>query len=93
MSDYFTQLAAVLSSQAIPEFGTAAVQSGEGWVVVDYNVDGRISWHRPCSQEGRYLARAPLVSHELGGPEPTPLVASELAEFLTAKWVALPLPD
>lgn len=78
MSDFFKRLSAVAKASA----GTAAVQLGDNWVVVDYNVDGRISWHQTFDSEGCYSE--PAAFHSYTGGEIPP----EQVDFLS--WVLEP---
>jgi hypothetical protein len=85
---FFEQLAAHLSRQGVPLAGSAAVALGDGWVVADYNCDGRLAYHATYDQEGCYTAAATLVVVEDGQAQPW-----ELAWLLGARWVALPQPE
>jgi len=82
---FFEQLAAHLSQQGLPLEGTAAVQAAEGWVVVDYNCEGRLAYHRTMNRHGKYLRAATLVCLEQGQARP-----AEVQWLLAARWVHLP---
>jgi hypothetical protein len=85
-NNYFELLANHLREQGLADFGAAAVMVGDSHVVVYYNCDGRLAYHR--TQGEVYPRSAPLMSYE-GGPL-TGQLKSDLVDFLLCDWVQLP---
>ncbi len=83
---YFDRLRAHLATLGVPDMGTAAVQVGDSWVVVDYNCDGRLVYYR--TQAAVYHTSAPFMSYE-GGALDNPYLAGDLEDFLECRWVSL----
>jgi hypothetical protein len=81
---YFKQLAAVLSSKGLNEFGIAAVLSRSDWMIAHYNVDGRIEL---LTSRGTY-------DHNDSSDQTMP-TQPELLELLDSdsEWVALDAGD